>query len=370
MACWNRRPRGPSSPAGAGSIRDAGAGAPPCDGGSPPCTHEHRRLHTRGCQDQVEADGQDPQPQYRITVADARTKRDGRAIEQIGKYHPKEEPEPDPGRTPTVPSIGSASALSRPSPSSLCSRSPGTGRSTRASRCRGHAKVKEPKADKRARFDAALGRRPTPTPKSEATTPRKRAAKKGCGKAEAGRGREAGEGRQARQGQGRIRQRPTGRGEKQKKADTARADKPAKADSESGQARKGRHGEGRHGREASRGRRDRHRSCGGDRRRAQCRGLEGRAGGGTPSTSSERHRRPSRRRLRPHPHDRRRGRMLEVHVHPDDLGKVIGRGGRTATAFRTVLGALGGGGGAHRLRRRRRPVGPAPRADTGGVRCW
>jgi hypothetical protein len=36
--------------------------------------------------------------------------------------------------------------------------------------------------------------------------------------------------------------------------------------------------------------------------------------------------------------------MLEVHVHPDDLGKVIGRGGRTATAFRTVLGALGGGG--------------------------
>jgi small subunit ribosomal protein S16 len=31
-------------------------------------------------------------PQYRIIVADARTKRDGRAIEQIGKYHPKEEP--------------------------------------------------------------------------------------------------------------------------------------------------------------------------------------------------------------------------------------------------------------------------------------
>ena len=31
-------------------------------------------------------------PQYRIVVADARTKRDGRAIEEIGKYHPKEEP--------------------------------------------------------------------------------------------------------------------------------------------------------------------------------------------------------------------------------------------------------------------------------------
>jgi uncharacterized protein len=36
----------------------------------------------------------------------------------------------------------------------------------------------------------------------------------------------------------------------------------------------------------------------------------------------------------------RRGRLLEVRVHPDDLGKVIGRAGRTATAFRTVIGAI------------------------------
>lgn len=36
----------------------------------------------------------------------------------------------------------------------------------------------------------------------------------------------------------------------------------------------------------------------------------------------------------------RRGRLLEVRVHPDDLGKVIGRSGRTATAFRTVISAL------------------------------
>ena len=32
------------------------------------------------------------QPYYRIVVADARTRRDGKAIESIGKYHPKEEP--------------------------------------------------------------------------------------------------------------------------------------------------------------------------------------------------------------------------------------------------------------------------------------
>jgi small subunit ribosomal protein S16 len=31
-------------------------------------------------------------PQYRIVVADSRTKRDGRAIEYVGLYHPKEDP--------------------------------------------------------------------------------------------------------------------------------------------------------------------------------------------------------------------------------------------------------------------------------------
>ena len=40
----------------------------------------------------------------------------------------------------------------------------------------------------------------------------------------------------------------------------------------------------------------------------------------------------------------RRGSVLEVRVHPDDLGKVIGRGGRTARALRTVMTALGGRG--------------------------
>ncbi|MGP3968573.1 RNA-binding protein [Streptomyces sp. 6N223] len=40
----------------------------------------------------------------------------------------------------------------------------------------------------------------------------------------------------------------------------------------------------------------------------------------------------------------RRGRVLEVRVHPDDLGKVIGRNGRTARSLRTVVSALGGKG--------------------------
>jgi predicted RNA-binding protein YlqC (UPF0109 family) len=38
----------------------------------------------------------------------------------------------------------------------------------------------------------------------------------------------------------------------------------------------------------------------------------------------------------------RRGKTLEIRVHPEDLGKVIGRGGRTARALRTVVGSVGG----------------------------
>ena len=38
----------------------------------------------------------------------------------------------------------------------------------------------------------------------------------------------------------------------------------------------------------------------------------------------------------------RRGNVLEVRVYPDDLGKVIGRGGRTARALRTVISSLAG----------------------------
>ncbi len=41
----------------------------------------------------------------------------------------------------------------------------------------------------------------------------------------------------------------------------------------------------------------------------------------------------------------RRGEVLEVRVHPEDLGRVIGRSGRTASALRTVISALAGGQG-------------------------
>ncbi|KQS57846.1 hypothetical protein ASG36_14745 [Geodermatophilus sp. Leaf369] len=40
----------------------------------------------------------------------------------------------------------------------------------------------------------------------------------------------------------------------------------------------------------------------------------------------------------------RRGKTLEVRVAPEDLGKVIGRGGRTAKALRQVMTGVGGRG--------------------------
>ena len=39
----------------------------------------------------------------------------------------------------------------------------------------------------------------------------------------------------------------------------------------------------------------------------------------------------------------RRGQLIEIRVHPSDLGRVIGRSGRTATSIRTLVGALAGG---------------------------
>ena len=48
--------------------------------------------------------------------------------------------------------------------------------------------------------------------------------------------------------------------------------------------------------------------------------------------------RPDDVRIRPR--NLRRGELFEVHVHPEDLGRGIGRSGRTARALRTVMNAL------------------------------
>jgi len=52
----------------------------------------HRRALFMAVKIKLTRLGKIRNPQYRIAVADARTRRDGRAIEIIGRYHPKEEP--------------------------------------------------------------------------------------------------------------------------------------------------------------------------------------------------------------------------------------------------------------------------------------
>ncbi len=53
----------------------------------------HRRFRsTMAVKIKLARFGKIRNPQYRIAVADARNRRDGRAIEVIGKYHPKEDP--------------------------------------------------------------------------------------------------------------------------------------------------------------------------------------------------------------------------------------------------------------------------------------
>ena len=118
-------------------------------------------------------------PQYRIAVADARTRRDGRSIEVIGRYHPKEDPsliEIDSeraqywlgvGAQPTEPVLA---LLKITGDWQKFKGLPGA---------EGTLRTAEPKADKKAVFEAAAkDSAGTGGAKDGATTPKKRAAKK------------------------------------------------------------------------------------------------------------------------------------------------------------------------------------------------
>ena len=61
-------------------------------------------------------------PYYRIVVADSRSPRDGRFIEEIGTYDPLSETATSARRLSSAPSTGSPTARSRPTPSGACSR--------------------------------------------------------------------------------------------------------------------------------------------------------------------------------------------------------------------------------------------------------
>ena len=220
-------------------------------------------------------------PQYRIAVADSRTRRDGRAIEVIGRYHPKEEPsliEVDSeraqywlgvGAQPTGPVL---KLLKITGDWQKFKGLPGT---------EGTLRVAAPKPTKLELFNAALAEAEGGSA-TEATTPKKKApAKKAAKKAAEAH----------RRGAEPSRRRRWPSPSRKPKADHLMSSVVVDA-------------------------------------------VDHLVRGIVDNPDD----------VRVDMVTNRRGRTVEVHVHPDDLGKVIGRGGRTATALRTLVAGIGGRG--------------------------
>ena len=122
------------------------------------------------------------EPHYRIVVADARTKRDGRSIETIGEYHPKSDPsviKVDGDRAAYWLGVGAQPTEAV----TAILKVTGDWQKFKGLPAPEPMKQPAPKPDKRALFDAALAEvSGEPAPESAATTPKKRAAKKAAAK--------------------------------------------------------------------------------------------------------------------------------------------------------------------------------------------
>ena len=114
------------------------------------------------------------EPHYRVVVADARTKRDGRSIETIGEYHPKNDPSViriDADRAAYWLGVGAQPTEAV----TAILKVTGDWQKFKGLPAPEPMKVAPPKADKRALFDAAL-KDSDGEPALEATTPKKRSA--------------------------------------------------------------------------------------------------------------------------------------------------------------------------------------------------
>ena len=115
-------------------------------------------------------------PYYRIVVADSRTKRDGRVIEEIGKYHPKEDPsfiEVDSERALYWLGVGA-----QPSePVAAILKVTGDWQAFMGEAAPAPMKVAAPRPDKSELFNEAL-KESLGEPKAEAVTGRRPSAKK------------------------------------------------------------------------------------------------------------------------------------------------------------------------------------------------
>jgi small subunit ribosomal protein S16 len=123
------------------------------------------------------------EPHYRIVVADARTKRDGRSIETIGEYHPKADPsiiKVDGERAAYWLGVGAQPTEAV----AAILKATGDWQKFKGLPAPEPLKVAPAKPDKLERFNAALAE-VSGEPTNEATTPKKRAAKKAAPKADA-----------------------------------------------------------------------------------------------------------------------------------------------------------------------------------------
>jgi small subunit ribosomal protein S16 len=115
-------------------------------------------------------------PYYRIVVADARTKRDGRVIETIGKYHPKEHPsfiEVDGDRAAYWLGVGAQAT----DPVERILKVTGDWQKFKGEPAPAPMLVAEPKADKKLAFQAAARESIEGAAAGAATTPKKKATK-------------------------------------------------------------------------------------------------------------------------------------------------------------------------------------------------
>ena len=122
-------------------------------------------------------------PHYRIVVADSRTRRDGRAIEEIGLYHPVQNPsriEVDSERAQYWLSVGAQPT----EPVMAILKLTGDWQKYKGEPAPAPLQQPEPKADKRALFEAAA-KDTAGEPKGEAITPTAKKADKKADDAEA-----------------------------------------------------------------------------------------------------------------------------------------------------------------------------------------
>lgn len=113
-------------------------------------------------------------PHYRIVVADARTKRDGRAIESIGKYHPKQEPSFIEVNSERVQYWLGVGAQPTEAVEAIL-KVTGDWQQFKGEPAPAPMRVAEPKPDKHALFEEAL-RAATDEPSVAATTPKKKSS--------------------------------------------------------------------------------------------------------------------------------------------------------------------------------------------------